>query len=245
MKLFFSHQQRRDFNQGLARQCWQWLALGAYSSMLTPAQALSLGDLSASDASAGIKAALERGAVAAVGLLGKPDGFLGNPKVKIPLPSHLADAARMLRSLGMADQVDEVLVKMNRAAEQAVPHAKDLLVGAIKSMSLADAKNILTGGEGSATRFFSEKTRQPMGEKFLPIVSEAIQKVGLLDQYNRVAAQLLRFGLLRPESANIQVYVTSKALDSVFLMISEEEKNIRQDPIATGSALLKKVFSAL
>jgi hypothetical protein len=249
MKSLLSSHQRRDFNQAASRalilRALQISGASATGLWLRSAQALSLDDLSVADASAGIKAALERGAGAAVGLLGKQDGFWGNPQVKIPLPGYLQDAGRMLRNFGMAQQVDDVEVKINRAAEQAVPVGKELLIGAIKSMTLSDAKNILTGGDGSATQFFAEKTRVPMGEKFLPIVTDAVSKVGLLEQYNRVAGALSRFGLVKPENATIQSYVTGKTLDGVFLMMGQEEKKIRQDPIGTGSALLKKVFGTL
>lgn len=201
--------------------------------------------LSEGDATAGIRAALERGAVSAVGLLGKPDGFLSNPKVHIPLPGFLNDAARFLRATGQQRRVDELETALNRAAEAAVPEAKTLLVGAVKSMSVEDAKGILTGGDGSVTQFFSAKTREPLGVRFLPIVKRATEKVSLADKYNAVAGKAASFGLLKPQDANIHSYVTEKALDGLFLMIGEEEHKIRENPVATGSAILKKVFGSL
>ena len=134
---------------------------------------------------------------------------------------------------------------MNRGAEMAVPMARDLLVGAVKSMSVSDAKKILLGGETSVTSFFAEKTRAPLAVKFLPIVTKATEKVGLAEKYNRVAAKAAGLGLLKQQDANIQHYVTGKTLDGLYLMIGEEEKKIRQDPVGTGSAVLKKVFGAL
>ncbi len=209
------------------------------------ARALTLGDLTDRDASQGIKVALEKGALAAVALLGKTDGFLGNPKVRIPLPGFLEDASRLLKLTGQGKRVDELVTSMNRAAEAAVPMGKDLLVGAVKSMSVTDAKNILTGGDDSVTRFFAEKTRAPLGEKFLPVVTRATEKVGLANQYNRVAGQAAGIGLVRSEDANIQRYVTGKSLDGLYTIIGEEERKIRQDPVGTGSAILKKVFGVL
>ncbi len=209
------------------------------------ARALSLGDLTNTEASQGLKVALEKGALAAVSLLGRPDGFLGNEKVRIPLPGFLQDAAKLLKTLGQGKRVDELVTSMNRAAEAAVPMAKDLLVSAVKAMTVTDAKKILSGGDASMTDFFAEKTREPLGMRFLPVVSQAIEKVGLAAKYNAVAAKAAGIGLMKKEDANIQQYVTGKSLDGLFFMIGEEEKKIRQDPIGTGSAVLKKVFGAL
>lgn len=209
------------------------------------AWALSLGDLTNTEASQGLKAALEKGAQTAVSLLGRPDGFLGNAKVRIPLPGYLDDAAKLLKTLGQGQRVDELVTSMNRAAEQAVPLAKDLLVGAVRSMNVNDAKKILTGGDTSVTGFFAEKTRAPLGVKFLPVVTQATQKVGLAEKYNQFAGKAANLGLVRKEDANIQQYVTGKSLDGLYLVIGEEEKKIRQDPVGTGSALIQKVFGAL
>lgn len=209
------------------------------------ARALSLGDLTEGDASQGIKVALEKGALAAVALLGKTDGFLGNPKVRIPLPGFLEDASKLLKMTGQGKRVDELVTSMNRAAEAAVPMGRDVLVSAVKSMSVTDAKNILGGGENSVTQFFAEKTRTPLGEKFLPIVTQATEKVGLANQYNKVAGKAAGIGLVKAEDANIQRYVTGKSLDGLYTIIGDEERKIRQDPVGTGSAILKKVFGAL
>ena len=222
--------------------------LVASAVLLAHAQARalsSMGDLTSTEASQGLKAALEKGALAAVNLLGKTDGFLGNDKVRIPLPGFLDDAAKLLKTLGQGKRVDELVTSMNRAAEAAVPMAKDLLVGAVHAMTVTDAKKILAGGDTSVTGFFAEKTREPLGVKFLPAVTKATEKVGLAATYNRVAGKAAGMGLMKKEDANIQQYVTGKTLDGLYFMIGEEEKKIRQDPIGTGSALLKKVFGAL
>ena len=231
---------RRHFNS---------LSAGSVAALIAlvhlQARALSLGDLTNAEASQGLKTALEKGALAAVSLLGKTDGFLGNDKVRIPLPGFLNDAAKLLKSLGQGKRVDELLTSMNRAAETAVPLAKDLLVSAVKSMNVNDAKKILSGGETSVTGFFAEKTRDPLAVKFLPVVTKATEKVGLAAKYNRVAAKAQGMGLVKKEDANIEQYVTGKSLDGLYFMIGEEEKKIRQDPVGTGSAVLKKVFGAL
>jgi Protein of unknown function (DUF4197) len=215
------------------------------SATYQQAYALSLGDLSNADATAGIKAALEKGAMSAIGLLGKPDGFLGNEKVRIPLPGFLNDAGKLMRNLGQGRRVDELVTAMNRGAEQAIPMAKDLLVSTVKGMSVTDAKNILTGGDTSVTQFFADKTREPLGVQFLPIVHQATDKVGLADKYNSVAGRALSMGLVKKEDANIQQYVTGKTLDGLYFVVGEEEKKLRQDPIGAGSDILRKVFSVL
>jgi hypothetical protein len=235
--------QRRNFNQAGA-SALGLLILATYRQ----AHALSLGDLSGisnTEASSGLKTALEKGALAAVALLGKPDGFLGNPKVRIPLPGYLEDASQLLKTFGQGRRIDELVTSLNRAAEAAVPMGKDLLVGAVKSMSVSDAKNILTGGDTSVTKFFADKTRAPLGVKFLPVVNKAMEKVGLAQKYNEFAGKAAGFGLVKKEDANIEQYVTGKTLDGLYLVIGEEEKKIRQDPVGSGSAILQKVFGAL
>ena len=122
---------------------------------------------------------------------------------------------------------------------------KDLLVSAVRSMNVNDAKNILTGGDTSVTTFFAEKTRAPLVIKFLPVVTQATEKVGLANKYNEFASKAAGFGLVSKEDANIQQYVTGRTLDGLYRMIGEEEQKIRQDPVGTGSAILQKVFGAL
>ncbi len=203
-----------------------------------------LSSLSSSDATAGIRAALERGAQAAVDLLGKTDGFWGNERVRIPLPDWLVKAEGLFRMLGRKQELDDLHLSINRAAEVAVPEARALLVGAVKSMTVQDAKGILTGGDNSATQYFERKTRDPLAERFLPIVTKVTRKSGLARQYDEVAQKAQSLGLVRGE-VSIEHHVTNKALDGLFLMIGEEEKKIRANPAATGSAILQKVFGAL
>jgi Protein of unknown function (DUF4197) len=202
-------------------------------------------EVSQVDAASGVRAALERGANSAVALLGRTGGFLDNPKVRIPLPGFLNDAAKLLKFTGQQKRIDELVVAMNRAAEAAVPQAKALLVSAVKSMSVSDGRQILTGGDNSVTKFFADKTRQPLSVTFLPIVTKETQKVSLAEKYNAVAGKVSDLGLVKKDDANIQKYVTGKALDGLYLMIGEEERKIRQDPVGTGSAILSKVFGSL
>jgi hypothetical protein len=221
-----------------------WIALlsaGAWRQ----AHALTLADLSNSDATKGLKEALEKGALSAIGILGAENGFLGNDRVRINLPGALNDAANLMRRFGQGGRVDELVTAMNRGAEAAVPQAKSLLSNAVQTMSVNDAKGILTGGDTAVTDFFASKTRPSLTVTFLPIVGRATEKVDLVSKYNEVAGKAAELGLLKKEESNIQQYVTAKTLDGLFLMISEEEKKIRQNPVGYGSALLTKVFGAL
>ncbi len=217
----------------------------AFLSFTAPALALSLADISNKDASGGLKDALIQAAGAAVGKLGVTDGFLQNPKVKIPLPDTMKKAEKAMRMFGMGKQADELVTRMNRAAEAAVPEAKTLLVDAVKQMSVQDAKNILTGGDDAATQYFKKTTAAPLTQKFLPIVQKTTADVKLAQQYNKFAEAGAKFGLVNKDQANLEQYVTQKALDGLYLMMAEEEKAIRKDPLGASTNLIKKVFGSL
>lgn len=225
----------------------RWTAICALSAAFIAGTALAseLASISNQDAARGIKGALSQGAASAVSKLGVPGGFLNNPKVKIPLPPALDEVANAMRMLGAGKDADELEVAMNRAAEQAVPEAKMLLINAVKTMSVADAKGILTGGDDSVTQFFRNKTAAPLAVKFLPIVKHATDRVGLAQKYNQLAGQGVKFGLIKADAGSIEQYVTEKALDGLYLMIGEEERAIRQNPAAAASAIVSKVFGAL
>ena len=201
--------------------------------------------ISDQEAVAALKAALEKGSRAAVAQLGRTNGFFGNDKVKIPLPESLQSAERMMRRFGMGKYADELVLTMNRAAEAAVPEAKQLFVAAVKKMSVQDAKGILTGGDTAGTEYFRRTTSDPLREKFLPIVERATRKVRLAEKYNQYADKGVAFGLIDKQDANLGRYVTQKVLEGLFLIVAEEEKKIRQDPLGTASSIIKKVFGAL
>ncbi len=221
--------------------------IGLLGTLLISAQVLAvgIGDLSGKEASAGLKEALSRGADMAVSQLGKPNGFMGDARVRIPLPKSLRAAEKMMRTLGMKKQADELIETMNRAAELAVVEAKPILLESVQKMTIDDARGILAGGDDAATQYFRRTTSTALGKKFLPIVRQATAKVQLADQYNEYAGQAAKLGLLEEKDANLDSYVTQKALDGLFVMIAEQEKSIRQDPVGTGSKLLQTVFGAL
>jgi hypothetical protein len=217
----------------------------ALTLLSAPALAIGLADLSNKDAVAGMKEALIKGSQAAVAMLAKQDGFLGNERVRIPLPESLHKVEGLMRGLGMGKYADELVTTMNRAAESAVVEAKPLLVNAVKNMSVQDAKGILSGGQDAATQYFKRSTSAGLTEKFLPIVRKATQKVKLAEKYNEFAGKGAKFGLIDQKDADLNSYVTRKALDGLFLMIADEEKKIRQDPVGAASGIISKVFGAI
>ena len=208
------------------------------------AMALSLGDLSQGDATGGLKDALTQGAQIAVKQLGTPGGFSNNPEVKIGLPGKLEKAAGALKMLGMGDQITQLEDSMNKAAESAVTQAQPILVNAVKNMSVSDAKGILSGGQDSATQYLDKSSREQIRAKFLPIVKQSTDKVGVAQQYNALAKKA-PLGLLGGKSDSVENYVTEQALDGLFKMIAQQEESIRQNPAAAATSLAKKVFGAL
>ena len=227
--------QRRQFTAGLFAPAAAGVAAALASGWPAPARALTQ-----ADAAAGVKSALERGANAAVDLLGRPDGFLGNPQLRIPLPGYLEDAAKLLRATGQGAKVDELVTAMNRAAEAAVPQARALLVQTVKGLTVQDALALVRGGETAVTDWFAQRTREPLARTFLPIVQRATAKVSLAERYNAVAGRLK--GLVKGDAATIEQHVTARALDALYRVIGQEEKKLRADPVGAGSDLLRRVF---
>jgi hypothetical protein len=198
-----------------------------------------------SDATVALRSALEQASQAAVKALGRTDGFLGNADVRIPLPQSAERAEKLMRRLGMGRYADELVVALNRAAEQAVPEARELLLQSIRKMSVRDAKAILTGGDTAATDYFRRTTRSALHGRFLPIVRTATARVQLAQAYGRYAGKAAAVGLLREEDADLDEYVTQKALDGLYFTVGEEEKKLRANPVEAGSRLLREVLGAL
>ncbi|NOT48394.1 MAG: DUF4197 domain-containing protein [Acidobacteria bacterium] len=197
--------------------------------------------------SGGLKEALSKGVRFAVNSLGKQDGYLGNPRVKIPLPKTLQKVERGLRVAGQGKAVDEFVTSMNRAAEKAVPVAIDVFVDAIKQMTFDDARRILLSGQDdSATQFFRRTSEETLRQKFRPIVEDFTESAGVTQKYK---AMIGKYGfaasLLGQDATDIDGYVTQKALDGLFLLVADEEKKIRKDPIGRTTSLLRKVFGIL
>lgn len=193
---------------------------------------------------AGLKEALGKGTKTAVNFLGKTDGFLANPDVRIPMPSSLQKIERSLRLIGQDKYANAFIETMNRAAEQAVPVAIDVFSDAIREMTIIDAKNILTGSDDAATRYFEKTSSVRLKQNFLPIVKSATDKVGLTSSYKNLIGKLGPLtGFMDTSSLDLDNYVANKALDGLFLIVAREEKKIRENPVERTTDLLKKVFS--
>ncbi len=193
----------------------------------------------------GLRQALQQGAENAVSVLGKNNGFLDNPRVKIPLPGRLQQIDGLMHQVGMGSYSDALVASMNHAAEQAVPQARTILVDAVKNMSVTDVQHILTGGDNAATQYFQRTTSPAIAARFQPIIHQAMDKVGVASVYDRYAGQAAQFGLVSQQDSSLESYITQKALDGLFLMMADEEKQIRQHPLQAVGGLARKVFSAL
>jgi len=216
----------------------------ATSQPSTASQPSNLGGMSLSDSKIadGLKAALTKGTGTAVTSTGRPDGYFKNEAIKILLPSHLQTIGKGMRMMGMGAQVDDLELSMNRAAEQAAPAAKPIFIDAIKKMSFADARKILTGGDTAATDYFKGATSKDLTTAFTPIVHQSMENVGVIKQFNQLIADAPGASLLGNENFNLDHYVVGKALDGLFYELGQEEKKIRTDPLAQTTTLLKEVF---
>ncbi len=240
MTALITNRMRPALLAGLLAMCAALAALAA-----SPARAGALDGVTDGEASGALRAALTRGADAAVTSLGTTGGFMNNPEVRIPLPSGLRQAKGALRMMGRGKEVDNLEKAMNQAAERAVPKAKTMLVDAVKSMSVADAKQILTGGDDSVTKFFRAKTEDGLTQSFLPVVSEQVAALNLARSYDRLAGQGAKVGLIKGDAVSMDRYVTARALDGLYLMIAKEERALRANPLQAGSQLIGKVFGLL
>ena len=192
----------------------------------------------------GLKDALKVSTGKAVTSTGKPDGFLKNEAIKILLPDKLRTAGRGMRLLGMGAQLDELEVGMNRAAEQATPLAKEIFLNALYKMTFDDARGILTGGDHAATEYFRRQSSQQLSTAFQPIVHRTMEQVGVIKQYNQLRQNSVAGPLLRAQGLDMDDYVLGKTLDGLFYVLAQEETNIRRDPAARTTALLREVFGA-
>jgi hypothetical protein len=214
--------------------------------VIAPATSHSAPDaVSPKDASAGLHAAITQGIDKAIATLGVPNGFLNNPKYAIPLPPALEKADRALRMIGMSGDADQLKVAMNHAAEMAVADAKPVFKQAAQRMTVSDAKGILTGGETAATDYFRKATSSQLTTRFKPIVAQATAKLKLHAMYDQYAGKAAQVGLISSQDANLNDYVTARALDSLFAEIGAEERAIRKDPMGQASSVLRKVFGSL
>ena len=190
----------------------------------------------------GLKEALQVGTENAVETTSQLNGYYQNPDIRIPLPGAVKKVEGVLRTVGYGNQVDAFELSMNRAAEKAVPGAKTIFWDAIKKMSFTDARKILDGGDNEATLYFKDKTYEPLYNMFKPTVNETMGQVGVTRQYQALEKKVSTIPFTEGLTVDLDDYVTKGALDGLFLMLAEEEKKIREDPMARVTPLLKEVF---
>ena len=223
---------------------WVALCLGACDpeTVMRELNRASSGGLTDSRIAQGLKEALRVGTDHAVTRTGKRDGYFGNDLIKILLPESVQKLDQSLRLVGYGSQIDAFVLSMNRAAEQAAPKAKSIFIDAILAMTFDDARRILNGGETAATDFFKDKTSQQLYNTFRPVITSSMNRVGTVKQYNALLGRAKQIPFVKTESLDINHYVTNKALDGLFHVVSEEEKRIREDPAARVTDLLRDVF---
>lgn len=211
------------------------------SSTVSKASSSGLSD---SEITKGLKEALDEGVKKGVDQLSKPGGYLDDANVKIPLPPEAQVVEDRLRQMGQGALVDDAIVSLNRAAEDAANEAKPLFVKAIKEMTVQDAAGILKGADNAATMYLDEATRAELEAKFKPIISASLQKVGATTYWNAVFSQYNKIPLVKDVDPDLNSYATQKAIDGLFFQIAQEEKAIRENPSARVTETLKKVFGS-
>jgi hypothetical protein len=207
-------------------------------------QGLGIGGLSDAKIGSGLKEALRVGTETAVSLTGKTDGYFANQAIKILMPSQLQTADKGLRMVGYGPQLDEFVLSMNRAAEAAAPGAKKIFGDAIGAMSIEDARKIWSGGDNAATQYFKNKTSDQLTAAFKPAVDKALNQVGVTRQYKELLGRAQSIPFMKTDSLDIDRYVLGKSLDGLFLVLGEQEKQIRTNPAARTTELLKEVFAS-
>jgi hypothetical protein len=204
-------------------------------------------NISNTDIAGGLKDALLQGVRNAISDLGRENGFLDNSRVRIPLPKNLQKTEKTLRALGQGGRVDEFVEAMNHAAEEAVPVAADIFLDSVRQMTFADARNILfSGQEDAATEFFRRTSEERLRDEFRPVVERFTEKVGVTQKYKAMVGRYGFMGkIVGQDASDIDGYITEKALDGLFLLIADEEREIRRDPLRRTTSLLRKVFGIL
>lgn len=198
--------------------------------------------ISEQDAASGIKEALVKGTSESVQVVSKLDGYFGNPEIKIPLPPDAKAMAKKLRSMGMGKQVDQAVLALNRAAEDAAKEAKPIFVAAITSMTITDALNIVKGKDDAATQYLRKSTSPKLNKKFQPVIKTSLDKVDATKYWTDLANIYNKIPFVKRINPNLTAYVTERAIDGLFVMIAKEELKIRKDPVARTSEILRKVF---
>jgi hypothetical protein len=214
----------------------------AFSQFGDISKGLRQSSLSDAKLASGLKEALRVGTDKSVKLTGRPDGYFGNEVIKILMPKNLRPLETGLRAMGYGPKVDDFVLSMNRAAEAAAPAAQKIFVDAILAMSFDDARKIFSGGETAATEYFKSKTTEQLTEAFRPVVEKTMAKNGVTRQYNGLVGQYRSIPFAKGFDLDINRYVVGKALDGLFYTLAQQEKDIRKNPAARTTTLLREVF---
>jgi len=223
---------------------------GAKLDDLTSAAKTAMGEsgsgpLSVDEITRGLKEALITGSGAVVNQLGQADGFNADPTIRIPLPESLKKARKVASKVGLAGSFDDLETKLNRAAEEATPKARELFFGAIRSMSVADAKGILQGPDDAATTYFRDKTGVSLQEQMRPIVDQALAQVGAVNSFNQLLESYNAIPFAPKVDADLTGHVVEEGSDGIFYYLAQEEKDIRENPVKRTSEILQRVFGSL
>ena len=214
--------------------------LGAVSDAINSQDALTKEEVGS-----GLKEALVKGVSKGADQVSQLDGYFKNPKIKIPFPPDVKKVETKLRQLGLGNQVDKFVMTLNRGAEDAAKSAKPIFISAITSMTIQDAWNILKGEENAATNYLKRVTSTQLLAKFRPVIKKSLDKVGATKYYSDITNTYNKVPFVQKVNPDLEEYATQKAVDGLFFMISKEEKNIRENPLARTTELLKKVFGSL
>lgn len=212
---------------------------------LTTGHSMANPTFSNQQAGEGLKALLQQGSELAIEQLGRSGGFGKDSPWRIPLPKAVQKPAQLMRNMGQDALVDSLEDSLNTAAEQAVPHAKELLVDSIRQISLQDASQILSGDSTSATQYLERSNREALRERFLPIVKQTTDGTPLIQQYNQVAGQLGSLSSSRKKIPSVEDYVADQTLDALFAAIAEQESRLRANPGQAAGQLLKGILEKL
>lgn len=203
---------------------------------------LNSGSLSTEEVAQGLKQALENGSIKGTETASKVDGYFRNPKIRIPLPPEMQRVESTLRQVGLGSEVDKFALNLNRAAEKAAIEAKPIFISAIRSLTIQDAWNILKGEQDAATQFLRRTTYNNLKSKFQPIVESALNSVNVTKYYDDIARSYNRIPGVTKINDDLNDFATTRAIDGLFLLIAEEEANIRENPAARTTELLRRVF---
>jgi hypothetical protein len=200
--------------------------------------------LSTDDVAQGLKEALTKGVSKGSDLVSQLDGYFKNPEIKIPFPPEVKQVEARLRQIGLGDEVDKFVLTLNRGAEDAAKEAKPIFIEAVRGMTIQDAWSILKGEQDAATQYLKSSTSSLLKEKFKPIIQSSLSKVNATKYYGDLVNSYNKIPLVQKVNPDLDDYATDKAIEGLFVMIAKEEKNIRANPMARTTEILKKVFGS-